>query len=140
MATSVTDGSSIALVHYADRSLASCGDTIFFTAWILNDSKETLTDVSLILCSLTNAASEKLSYSTGPGSEDLRIPSLAPGESTKFGFAYVVTYADVACGGEIVSAMQVRARSNSGIHRDECDAIVRCTSRIAEILPDLRKE
>lgn len=139
MATSVTDGPSIALVQYADRSVASCGDTIFFTAWILNDSKETLIDVSLILCFLTNAVSEKLSYSTGPSSEDLRIPSLAPGESAKLGFTYVVTYTDVAYGGEIVSAMQVRARSNSGIHRDECDAIVRCKSRIAEILPESPK-
>jgi hypothetical protein len=137
MATSVTDGSSIALVHYADRSLASCGDTIFFTAWILNDSKETLTDVSISLCSLTNGASEKVSYSTGPNSEDLCVPSLAPGESMKFGFTYVVTQADVAYGGEIISAMQVRARSNSGIHRDECDAIVRCKSQIPEILPEV---
>lgn len=135
-ANSVTDGPSIALVQYADRSLASCGDTIYFTAWILNDSEETLTDVCLILCFLTNAVSEKLSYSAGPSSEDLYIPSLAPGESTKFGFTYVVTPADLTHGGEIVSAMQVRARSNSGIHRDECDAIVRCESRIAEVLPD----
>lgn len=125
MALSDTEGPSIALVHYADRSLASCGDTIFFTAWILNDSKETLADVALVPCSLTNAVSEKLSYSTGPSAEDLRIPSLAPGESRKFGFTYMVSYADVAHGGEIVSAMQVRARSNSGTHRDGCDAIVR---------------
>ena len=136
MDTSATNGSSIALVQYADRSLASCGDTISFTAWILNDSEETLTDVSLILCFLTNAVSEKLSYSAGPSSEDLSIPSLAPGESAKFGFTYVVTYADLAHAGEIVSAMQVRARSNSGIHHDACDAIVRCTSAISEIRPE----
>lgn len=132
MASSGAEGPSIALVHYADRSLAWYGDTIAFTAWILNDSEETLADVSLIRCSLTNSVAEKLSYGTGPSSEELRIPSLAPGESAKFGFTYVVSYADMACGGEIVSVMQVRARSNSGIHSDECDAVVRM-SRIAGI-------
>ena len=125
MATSVADRSSIALVQYADRSLASCGDTIFFTAWILNNSEETLADVSLMHGFLTDAVSGKLSYATVPVSEDLRIPSLSPGKSAKFGFTYVVTYTDVAEGGKIVSAMQVRARSNSGNHRDECDATVR---------------
>lgn len=125
MDTSATDGSSIALVQYADRSLASCGDTIFFTAWILNNSEETLADASLTHYFLTNAVSEDLSYTTTPVSEDLRIPSLSPGESMKFGFTYTVTYTDVADGGKIVSAMQVRARSNSGIHRDECGATVR---------------
>jgi len=133
MAPSVTDRSSIALVQYADRSLASYGDTIFFTAWILNNSEETLADVSLMHCFLTDAVPAKLSYATVPVSEDLRIPSLSPGESTKFGFTYVVTYTDVIDGEKIVSAMQVRARSNSGIHRDECDATVRFEFRIAEI-------
>jgi hypothetical protein len=62
MATSGPEGPSIALVHYADRSFASVGDTISFTAWILNDSTETLTDVSLIPCSLRNSVAGRLSY------------------------------------------------------------------------------
>lgn len=124
-AASVTDNSSIALVQYADRSLASCGDTIFFTAWILNNSEETFSEISLTHCFLTTADSEDLAYTTPPASEELRVPSLAPGESTRFGFTYLVTYLDVIDGGKIVSAMQVRARSNSGLHRDDCDATVR---------------
>ena len=132
-ASTVTDGSSIVLVQYADRSLASCGDTIFFTAWILNNSEETLGDVSLKHCFLTDAVSGRLPYATAPVSDDLRIPALSPGESTKFGFTYVVTYTDVVDGDKIVSAMQVRARSNSGSHRDVCDATVRFKFGLAEI-------
>ncbi|WP_423183911.1 DUF7507 domain-containing protein [Arthrobacter sp. NyZ413] len=115
---------SIALIHFADRFTATTGETIAFTAWMLNDSRETLTGVSLIERSFTNANLENLSYDTGPHSEELRRGSLEPGESAELHFSYVVREEDVIHRGEIVNALQVRAVSSAGVIWDECDATV----------------
>lgn len=118
----------IALIHFADRPSAVAGETVSFLAWILNDSSETLTDVALVRRSFTNAHLQTLSYSTEPDIYELNIASLPPGESADFSFTYVVSAQDIAYGGEIVSAMQVRATSTSGTLWDECDAIVQMGS------------
>jgi hypothetical protein len=123
------DKPSIALIHFADRFTATTGETISFTAWILNDSREDLSEISLIRRSFTNANLENLNYDTGPRTQDLARESLAPGESVELHLTYVVREEDVIHRGEIVSAMQVRARSTSGIIWDECDAVVQVYPR-----------
>lgn len=115
---------SIALIHFADRFTAAVGETISYTAWILNDSREYLTGVSLIRRSFTNANLENLAYDNAPEGPGTIADSLAPGESTELHLSYVVREEDVVHGGEIVSAMQVKASSASGSVWDECDAIV----------------
>lgn len=115
---------AIALVHFADKYSARAGDSVSFTAWILNDSDEPVKGVQLIQRSLTNGNSETLAYTTEPSKWDLYIPHLAPGESTQLRFTYVVQHSDVIHGGEIISAMEVRATSSNGPLADECEAVV----------------
>lgn len=114
------DSSAIALVHFADKYSARAGETVRFTAWILNDSKGAINEVFLIQRSFTNAKREKLTYTTAPSPHDLRIPHMDPGESRQLEFTYVVRQTDIAPGGQIVSALEVRATSSCGVHWDGC--------------------
>ncbi|MFJ4028559.1 hypothetical protein ACIPWF_14380 [Paenarthrobacter sp. NPDC089989] len=70
---------------------------------------------------------EPLSYASSPESEDLAIPSLAPGEGVMRSFSYRVTETDHAHGGNLISAMQVRASCLGRLVTDEHDAIVSLT-------------
>ncbi|MGO4859298.1 hypothetical protein [Arthrobacter sp. 2MCAF14] len=114
----------IVLVYGADKSAAAPGETIIFTAWIINDSKVQLRNVRLIPRSFTNEGMENLDYTSKPHDGDLHIGTLSAGESAMLNFSYVVSASDHWHGGELVSAMGVTCMSRGRAIRDEHDAIV----------------
>ncbi|GAA3319922.1 hypothetical protein [Arthrobacter ramosus] len=115
---------NIVLVYGADKSAAGPGETIIFTAWIINDSKVLLRNVCLIPGSFTNEGMESLDYTSKPHDWDLDIGTLSSGESAMLSFSYVVSASDHRHGGELVSAMGVAGMSRGRVIRDEHDAIV----------------
>lgn len=115
----------ISLVHVADRRLAKPGDKITFSTWVVNDSQESMDHVFLLSRSFTNAGMDKLSYLSEPHPRDLSFGPLPPSAAATFTFSYVASLDDQLHGGELLSAMLVRARSSSGrLVWDECDAVV----------------
>ena len=118
------DVGNIVLVCGADKSVAAPGETIIFTAWIINDSKVLLRNVCLIPRSFTNEGMESLDYTSKPHDGDLDIGTLSPGESAMLSFSYVVSASDHRHGGELISAMGVTGMSRGRVIRDEHDAIV----------------
>lgn len=115
----------ISLVHVADRHLAKPGDKITFSTWVVNVSRERMDHVCLLSRSFTNAGMDKLSYLSKPHPWDLSFGPLPPSEAATFTFSYVASLDDQLHGGELLSAMLVRARSSSGrLLWDECDALV----------------
>ena len=114
----------VALVYGADRTWAIPGETVIFTAWIVNDSASYLRDVKLIPRSFTNEGMEVLRYTAEPLQRDLEINVLAPGQSVMRTFSYLVTDSDHLHGGSLVSAMQVRATCRGQLISDEHDALV----------------
>lgn len=115
---------SVTLIHGADKSTAVPGETVTFTAWIMNESTCHLRNIRLIPRSFTNEAMEPLLYTSSPERRHLSIGSLAPGEGVMRSFSYRVTEADHVHGGSLVSAMQVRAWCLGQEVLDEHDAIV----------------
>ena len=115
---------SVTLIHGADKSTALAGETVIFTAWIMNDSTCHLRNIRLIPRSFTNEAMESLAYTSSPNRHHLSVGSLAPGEGVMRSFSYRVTEADHVHGGSLVSAMQVRAWCLGQEVVDEQDAIV----------------
>ncbi|MFF2297878.1 hypothetical protein [Arthrobacter sp. NPDC058127] len=112
----------VRLVHYADKASAAPHDTLAYSAWIINDSGEELTDVTLVLRSFTNAGMEELRYTTGPSV--LSLGQMPAGGETELVFTYVVTENDQRHAGELISAMAVQAVTASGARLwDEHDAI-----------------
>ncbi|WP_345451737.1 hypothetical protein [Arthrobacter gyeryongensis] len=112
----------VRLVHYADKASAAPHDTLAYSAWIINDSGEELTDVTLVLRSFTNAGMEDLKYASGPSI--LTFGPVPPGRETELVFTYVVTENDQRHAGELISAMAVQAVTASGARLwDEHDAI-----------------
>ncbi|WAH95739.1 hypothetical protein [Arthrobacter sp. MMS18-M83] len=115
-------GTGVRLVHYAHKATAAPHDTLTYSAWVINDSGEVLTDVTLVLRSFTNAGLEELSYATGPSA--LSFGPMPAGGETELVFTYVVTENDQSHAGELISAMAVQAVTASGTrHWDEHDAI-----------------
>lgn len=114
----------VALIYEADRAHAAPGDTVIFTAWVTNNSPSHLREVRLIPRSFTNEGMDALNYTSHPGSEDLAIPTLEPGQIMMRSFSYRVTDADHFHGGSLISAMQVQATCRGEIIADEHDAIV----------------
>ncbi|WP_217376542.1 hypothetical protein [Paenarthrobacter ureafaciens] len=114
----------VALLYRADRTHALPGDTVIFTAWVTNDSRSHLRQVRLIPRSFTNEGMDSLNYTSNPGSEELEVPSLEPGQTMMRTFSYRVTDADHLHGGSLISAMQVQATCRGEIIADEHDAIV----------------
>ncbi|MCZ9882115.1 hypothetical protein NFJ07_09985 [Arthrobacter sp. B2a2-09] len=104
--------------------MAAPGETIVFTAWIINDSKVQLRDVCLIPRSFTNEGMESLEYTSRPHDGELHIGTLTAGESAMLSFSYLVSASDHWHGGELVSAMGVTGMSRGRAIRDEHDAIV----------------
>ncbi|MGM7776363.1 hypothetical protein ACSVHC_10160 [Arthrobacter sp. KNU-44] len=115
---------NIVLVYGADKSAAAPGETITFSAWIINDSKVQLRNVCLIPRSFTNEGMESLDYTSRPQDGDLHIGTLSAGESAILSFSYLVSASDHLHGGEIISAMGVTGMSRGRAIRDEHDAIV----------------
>lgn len=118
------DVGNIVLVYGADKVVAAPGETIIFTAWILNDSKVRLRNVRLIPRSFTNEGMESLDYTSRPLDNDLHIGTLSVGETATLKFSYVVSASDQRHGGELVSAMGVTGIARGRAIRDEHDAIV----------------
>lgn len=115
----------ITLVHVADMFEASPSQRITFTTWVMNDTHDTLSEVSLVPRSFTNAGLEDLSYAMEPPAPERRLETLPPGETASWTFTYLVTEQDLSHGGELVSAMGVQARNpTAGTLWDECDAEV----------------
>ena len=113
---------AVRLVHFADKATTTSHETLSYSAWIINESGEELSEVTLVLRSFTNAGMEELKYATGP--TNLSIGPLPAGAATEFVFTYVVTQSDERHAGELVSAMAVEAVTASGTRlRDEHDAI-----------------
>ncbi|MEV8150642.1 hypothetical protein AB0O52_21165 [Arthrobacter sp. NPDC080073] len=120
--TCLLHGTGVRLVHYADKASAAPRDTLVYSAWIINDSGEDLTDVTLVLRSFTNAGMEDLKYATGPSV--LTLGPMSAGGETELVFTYVVTESDQRHAGELISAMAVQAVTASGAKLwDEYDAI-----------------
>lgn len=123
----------ITLVHSADLLEASPGQTVTFTAWVMNDTNETLSEISLIQRSFTNAGMETLHYLTEPTPSARCHRSLMAGETTSWTFTYEVTEKDLSHGGDLVSAMGIQATSPASVNLwDECDAAVFLRPRQAE--------
>ncbi|MDQ0030707.1 hypothetical protein J2S89_002541 [Arthrobacter bambusae] len=104
--------------------MATRGETIVFTAWIVNDSGCRLHNVRLVPRSFTNEAMESLEYTSKPPEADLHVGTLSAGESAMLSFSYVVSAADHRYGGDLISAMEVTSMSRGRIIRDEHDAFV----------------
>ncbi|MCZ9882128.1 hypothetical protein [Arthrobacter sp. B2a2-09] len=120
--TCLFHGAGVRLVHYADKATAASSDTLAYSAWIINDSGEELTDVTLVLRSFTNAGMEDLKYASGPSV--LTLGPMPAGGETELVFTYVVTENDQRHAGELISAMAVQAVTASGAKLwDEHDAI-----------------
>ncbi len=115
---------NIVRVYGADKSVAATGETIIFSAWIINDSTGQLRNVYLIPRSFTNGGMESLDYTSRPLDKDLHIGKLCAGESTMLSFSYVVSASDHRHEGELISAMGVTAMSRGRVIRDEHDAIM----------------
>ena len=114
----------VVLIHGADRPTALPGETVIFTAWIMNESTCHLRNIRLVPRSFTNEALESLTYTSSPDRRHLSVGSLAPGEGVMRSFSYRVTEADSIHGGSLVSAMQVSAWCRGQEVLDEHDAIV----------------
>ncbi|MDQ0031415.1 hypothetical protein [Arthrobacter bambusae] len=113
---------AVRLVHYADKAAAAAHETLSYSAWIVNESGEELSKVTLVLRSFTNAGMEDLQYATRPSV--LSIGPMAAEAETEFVFTYVVTENDERHAGELISAMAVQAVTASGKKLwDENDAI-----------------
>jgi hypothetical protein len=119
----------VVLIYVADKPAATRGETIIFTAWIVNDSRGRLRNVRLVPRSFTNEAMENLEYTSKPPDADLHIGTLAAGESAMLSFSYVVSAADHLYGGELISAMEVTGISRGRTIRDEHDAFVALNER-----------
>ncbi|MFH5879876.1 hypothetical protein [Arthrobacter sp. NA-172] len=110
------------LLHFADKVTAVPGDTLSYSVWIINETGEDLTSVTLVPRSFTNSGLEDLSYATGPSV--LCFGPLPAGEQAECAFTYVVTENDRSHTGELISAMAVEAVTASGRSLwDEYDAI-----------------
>ncbi|MCX2750369.1 hypothetical protein OOZ51_21545 [Arthrobacter sp. MI7-26] len=115
-------GAGVRLVHYANKASAAPHETLAYSAWIINDSGEELTNATLVLRSFTNAGMEELHYTTAPSA--LSVGPVPAGGETELVFTYVVTENDQSHAGELVSAMAVQAVTVTGTKLwDEHDAI-----------------
>ncbi|MGJ0386298.1 hypothetical protein [Paenarthrobacter nicotinovorans] len=131
----VAQAKCITLIHGADKCTAVPGETVIFTAWIMNDSTCHLRNIRLIPRSFTNEAMEPLVYTSSPDRRHLSVGSLAPGEGVMRSFSYRVTESDHVHGGSLVSAMQVRAWCRGQEVVDEHDAIVALSDARLDWLP-----
>lgn len=117
--------SGIDLVYTVDRSTAGVGETLTFTAWILNSRDERLSDVGLSLRSLTNSQLVPLQYTTQPTSAEITQRVIEPYRCLTASFTYVIDREDVTHAGVLISSLQASLISPShGILHSECDAIV----------------
>ncbi|MGO4431724.1 hypothetical protein AB4Y88_00040 [Paenarthrobacter sp. RAF9] len=116
--------SGLKLIYGADQRSARAGQTLFFTAWVVNETKRSIHNIELVSGSFTNEALTDLQYIGSPTADELRIGRLGPGQSTQRSWAYTVTPSDVVHGGEILSCMSVHGTSWLRALRDEHDAFV----------------
>lgn len=115
----------IDLVYTVDRSTAGVGETLTFTAWVLNSRDERLSDVCLSLRSLTNSQLDSLKYTTQPTSAEITQRVIEPYRCLTASFTYVLDSEDVAHAGVLISSLRASVVSPShGILHSESDAIV----------------
>lgn len=115
----------IELVYSVDRFRAGVGETLTFTAWVLNSRDEALTNVCLILRSLTNSQLVPLQYTTQPTSAATTQRDIEPYTCLTSSFTYVVEPQDVIHPGVLISSLQVSlVCPGQGQLHSECDAIV----------------
>lgn len=112
-AESQRDVPEVALVYLADPAEAAVGETVKFTAWLLNSTDETLTDISLLLRSLTNGRLDHLAYATTPTAAELSGRTLGPRQSLNFTLTYTATAADASGDGPLLSALRTELSSPS---------------------------
>ena len=113
------------MVYASDKATARHGDLLSFSVWIMNSTPETLTDVTVILRSLTNGEMERLEYTTQPHQDALTGGTLGPVGALNHILTYEVTLADANYGDTLISALQVELISPTrGKLVSECDAHV----------------
>lgn len=119
------DIDGISLVYLVDKDVAGAGELLTFTAWILNGTSETLTDVCLRLRSLQNGRADWLQYTSQPSATELAGRVLGPRRSLHYTLSYRVTQEDVTHEDVIISALQAELTSpRDGRIHSECDALV----------------
>ncbi|ALV47844.1 hypothetical protein MB46_19410 (plasmid) [Arthrobacter alpinus] len=119
------DIEGISLVYLVDKDVAGAGELLTFTAWILNGTSDTLTDVCLRLRSLRNGGLDWLEYTSQPSDKDLAGRVLGPRRSLHYTLTYLVTQEDVTHADVIISALQAELTSpRAGRINSECDALV----------------
>lgn len=101
------------LVHLADRDDVRVGETITFTAWLLNSSDEVLTDICLGPRPRADGSLDGLDYVAAPAAAELSGRTLAPGRSLNFTMKYVAKPADAEAGGLLVSGLRLELSSPS---------------------------
>lgn len=115
----------IDLIYTVDRSRAGVGETLTFTAWVLNSRNEILTDVCLTPRSLTNSRMVPLQYTNQPPTAAMNHRDIDPFRSLTWTFTYTIDTDDVTHAGALISSIQASLVSPSqGPLHSESDAIV----------------
>ncbi len=117
-------GSGLVLMYAADRRLARPGETVVFTAWVINETGRCLKGVRLVPGSLTNEALDVLQFLPLPRPNGQFIGRLGKFETAYRSFSYLVTARDQLNDGELLSGMRVIGRSAFREFHDEHDAVV----------------
>lgn len=117
-------GSGLVLMYAADRRLVRPGETVVFTAWIVNETGRRLNDVHLVPGSLTNEALEVLHFQPLSRRDVQPIGHLGRFETAYRSFSYSVTTRDQLHGCELLSSMRVSGRSAFREFHDQQDALI----------------
>ncbi|AIY02024.1 hypothetical protein ART_2425 [Arthrobacter sp. PAMC 25486] len=113
----------IELLYFPDRADVAVGETVTFTAWLLNSRDEALTEISLHLRSLRNDRLDDLAYTAAPTASELSRRTLGPGQSLSFTLVYKATPADAMEGGLLISALRMELFTTThGRLVSDCDA------------------
>ncbi|MET3370900.1 UNVERIFIED_CONTAM: hypothetical protein ABIE34_004177 [Jeotgalibacillus campisalis] len=117
------------LMYAADRRMVKPGETVVFTAWIINETGRRLTGVQLIPGSLTNEALEVLQFLPLSRRDVQPIGRLGRFETAYRSFSYLVTARDQVHSGELLSSMRVTGRSRFREFHDQQDALIAVRDR-----------
>lgn len=116
----------IHLLYSVDKPTARVGETLTFTAWIVNSTDEALSEVSLSPRSFTNDHLEYLDYTAQPLHHELGGHTVGPQQTLHLTWSFTVTPSDGQAHGLLISALQARVSSpRFGPLISECDAYSR---------------
>lgn len=113
----------IHLLYSVDKPTARVGETLTFTAWIVNSTDESLSEVSLSPRSFTNDHLEYLEYTVQPLPHELGGHTVGPQQTLHLAWSFRVTPPVGLAHGLLISALQARVSSpRFGSLVSECDA------------------